>query len=70
MSTYTDTQMYEQVRNAIYSIVTKGKSYTIGDRTYTRHDLKDLQELETYYKKRADAAGGRTTNYAAFQRPQ
>jgi len=70
MATYTDAEMLEKVREAIYTIMDKGKSYSINGRTYTRQDLTDLADLETRYQKRVDNAAGRSTLFGAYRRPQ
>lgn len=52
------------VQTAIEAVLERGQSYTIGNRTFTRASLKDLQDLEKYYDglvKRLSAGGIRTT---------
>lgn len=48
MAILTYTEQLEQVQAAITAVLTKGQSYTIDGRTFTRADLGALQEREQY----------------------
>lgn len=56
MATKSFQEQLEEVQAAITTIVTKGQSYTIEGRTYTRADLNALIRYEKYLRTQADRA--------------
>ena len=50
MALRTYAEQLEEVQDAISAILTKGQSYSIEGRTYTRANLKDLQDREAYLR--------------------
>ena len=69
MATYTDQQMLEQVREAIFAALNH-QSYSINGRSFTRQNLSELQKMEDYYAaKVARAAGKRAPAVARFREP-
>ena len=42
--------MLENVRNAINTILNKGKIVVLNGRRYERQSIKELMDLEVYYK--------------------
>ena len=55
----TDAEILDALKTALYAIAVRGaKSYTIGDRTFTSLDLKELREQIAYYENKAAAAAG------------
>ena len=58
-TTYTDTQMLEEVRAAIFGLVSKDhQSMTIAGDVFTLQDLDKLQRLEGYYQGKVDGSSG------------
>lgn len=53
-------EMAEEVQAAISAILGGAQSYSIGNRSLTRANLKELLELEKHYRSLAsrEAAGG------------
>lgn len=51
-----DATLLTNVKAAINSILIGGQSYTIGSRTFTRADLKQLRELRQELEARARKA--------------
>lgn len=59
MATYTNTQILEATREAIYNLTVGGvQSYTILNRTVTKLDLKELRDQEAYYQKLVNQENG------------
>lgn len=65
--TYTDAELLALWREAVAVISIKGKSYQIGSRTYTFHDLDHVQAMVEYYERRVDAASGMSVNLARMK---
>ena len=53
---YTDAQLLAHVRKAILTVAIAGQSYTIGGKTYTRANLKELRELRAELTDLIDTA--------------
>lgn len=73
MQSITDSQMLKAIRLGIAQVTVGGQAYTINGRTFSRANLKDLQDLEQLYATRvAEAASptGTMTAYASFNRQQ
>lgn len=55
-------QLLEVYKEALYAIAVAGQSYSIGPRTFTRANLKDVRDmiewLEFQVSRDADATGG------------
>lgn len=53
MPTYTDQQILDAAREAMFNIVSGGgQSYSINGRTFSALNLKDLESLIAYYERR------------------
>jgi len=63
MATYTDQQMLDSIRSAIYQITSCGaQSYRLASGyEVTRADLATLNTMEKEYSARVDAAANGTT---------
>lgn len=61
MATPTDKEIHEEVKTAIFKILSGVQEYSIRDRSYSYADLEDLRKLEEYYRPLAAAEdAGRT----------
>ncbi len=68
VQTFTDTEMLNLWRLADAHLATGGQSYTVGNRTVTLADAKEIRERITFYQQRvADATEGSRTILGVFR---
>ena len=57
MATYTDQEILDKIREAIYDAVSDGFAMLmIGGRQTSRLSLRELRDMEAYYQRRVAAA--------------
>jgi len=57
MALYTPEQMAELYQVALIAIVSgKVANYSVGDTSFSRHNIKDLEDAYKYWRKAADIA--------------
>lgn len=71
MALLTTTSLLESVETAITAILTGGQSYTIGDRTFNRANIRELMKFRDQLKVQyGDEVKSGARNYARFKEPQ
>lgn len=65
--TYTDQELLDLWREALAIVSIRGKSYQIGRRMLTAHDLQEIREMVTYFEERVAAASGLSVNLARMK---
>ena len=69
VTTGTDQDLLDLVRQAIATILATGQSYTIRNRTFTRADITELTNIETKLQLRVTrATKGMSKNLVRFRR--
>lgn len=67
MSLYTPLQLAELYQVALIAIVSgKVSNYSVGDTSFSRHNIKDLQDAYNFWRKQAniEANGGSNVLHA------
>ena len=52
---YTNIEILEQIKIAIYEILTKGQTVEFDGKKYDRANVKELMELQKYYQGLANS---------------
>lgn len=66
---YTDAELLALYREAFAAVSVKGRSYTIGDRSFTAQDLNHIRDTITWLEQRiTTASGGIASNLVRLNR--
>lgn len=61
----TPEEMLEAVQNALFALISGGvSSYSIAGRSFTKHNLSELQRLESHYQSQVASTRNGIVTYA------
>ncbi len=61
----TPEEMLEAVQNALFALISGGvSSYSIAGRSFTKHNISELQRLESHYSAQVSSSRNGIVTYA------